>query len=266
MAEPGQNQVEQIDAVVGHMLRSERLLFITGAGISADSGLPTYRGVGGLYEGRLTDDDMPIEEAVSGGTFARRPDITWKYLHQIGAATRGCTFNEGHRAIADLQDDFDAVWVLTQNVDGFHRAAGSRNVIEIHGNASELYCTRCHYRTEVPDYTALAPLPLCPECGGVVRPRVVLFDEWLPEEAVDTLDRELAAGFDMIFAVGTTAVFPYIAAPVVRARVRGTPTVEINPAETELSSVVAYRIIARAAPTLARIRERYRTLRAVTER
>ncbi|HYW02517.1 MAG TPA: NAD-dependent protein deacylase [Gammaproteobacteria bacterium] len=257
MAEAPDTSLARVDEIVGHMLQSSRVLFITGAGISADSGLPTYRGVGGLYDGRITDDSMPIEEAVSGTTFTRRPDITWKYLHEIGAATRGRTCNAGHRAIAGLEPHFDAVWVLTQNVDGFHRAAGSRNVIEIHGNAGELYCTGCDYASRVEDYASLAPLPLCPECGSVIRPRVVLFDEMLPPEAVDTLQRELEAGFDMVFTVGTSAVFPYIAAPVIRARMRGKPTVEIDPGRTELSAEVAYRVPSRAAPALSEIARRF---------
>ncbi|HYW91109.1 MAG TPA: NAD-dependent protein deacylase [Gammaproteobacteria bacterium] len=266
MIEAADTGLEQIDAIVDHMLQSARILFITGAGISADSGLPTYRGVGGLYDGRITDDAMPIEEAVSGGTFARRPDITWKYLHEIGAATRGRTCNAGHRAIAELESHFDAVWVLTQNVDGFHRAAGSRNVIEIHGNAGELYCTGCEYTDRVDDYTLLALLPRCPECNGVIRPRVVLFDEMLPQAAVDTLQRELEAGFDMIFAVGTSAVFPYIASPVIRARMQGRPTVEINPAETDLSAAVDYRVPARAAPALSEIARKYHRQRRTDTR
>lgn len=261
MAETADITLPHVEEIVGHMLESSRILFITGAGISADSGLPTYRGVGGLYDGRMTDDSMPIEEAVSGSTFARRPEITWKYLHEIGAATRGRTCNAGHLAIAGLEPHFEAVWVLTQNVDGFHRAAGSRNVIEIHGNAGELCCTACDYAERVDDYASLAPLPRCPRCGSVIRPRVVLFDEMLPPEAVDTLQRELEAGFDMVFTVGTSAVFPYIASPVIRARMQGKPTVEINPARTELSAAVGYRIASRAAPALDEILRRYRQRR-----
>jgi NAD-dependent deacetylase len=136
---------------------------------------------------------------------------------------------------------------LTQNVDGFHRQAGSTNVIDIHGDVHDLACTSCPYRNTVEDYSGLEETPGCPECHSVLRPAVILFGEMLPQAKVLRLGAELERGFDAVFSVGTTSVFPYIAQPVVDARMRGIPTVEINPGNTEVSDVVDLKLDARAA-------------------
>jgi NAD-dependent deacetylase len=144
--------------------------------------------------------------------------------------------------------------VLTQNVDGFHRAAGSKNVIEIHGDIHDLECRACGWERRVTSYAELPLPPPCPRCAAVIRPRVVLFGEVLPDAAVAALARELRQGFDVVVSIGTTSVFPYIAGPVVAASRIRIPTVEINPGESEVSSFVSHRLRARAAPALAAIR------------
>lgn len=237
----------KIDAVARHLAAAESLLFVTGAGISADSGLPTYRGIGGLYEETVTAEGVPIEDALSGETMRRNPALTWKYIHQIEAAARGASYNRAHEVLAELERRFERVWVLTQNVDGLHRMAGSENVIDIHGDVHDLLCTGCTYRTSVEDYRDLAPLPLCPECDAPLRPDVVLFGELLPPEKVELMQRELRRGFDVVFSIGTTSVFPYIARPVLEAKLFGKPTVEINPGPTLVSSEVGIKIPMRAA-------------------
>lgn len=232
---------------IGLRLRAaRRVLFITGAGISADSGLPTYRGVGGLYNGEATEDGMEIEEALSGACFAARPEITWKYLAQIERNCRNVVPNAAHRAIAALDASHDVV-VLTQNIDGLHGQAGTRNLIEIHGTLAERYCSYCG---TVADAADPEMPPHCRQCGKVVRPGVVLFGEMLPERALNRLYQELNAGFDMVFVIGTTAVFPYIAEPVLRAVRLGAPTVEINPARTYLSGQVSWHVAAGAAEAM----------------
>jgi NAD-dependent deacetylase len=240
-----------IDRVAARLHGSQRLLFITGAGMSVDSGLPTYRGVGGLYEGVETTEGMAIEEALSGDMMERRPELCWKYILEIERACRGALPNAGHHAIAALERRFDEVWVLTQNVDGLHRSAGSTRIIDIHGDVRQLSCTACDHERVVDDFVGLACPPRCPACGAVVRPDVVLFGEMLPLAKMALLRSELARGFDAVFAVGTSAVFPYIAQPVLDARRRGALTVEINPARTELSALVEERIDFAASPVLA---------------
>ena len=134
---------ETLDEVAALCRQAERILFVTGAGMSADSGLPTYRGIGGLYHDRHTDEGVPIEVALSGAMLMSRPELTWKYLAEIEAACRGAQPNAGHMAIAELERRKPRVMVLTQNVDGLHRAAGSHNLVEIHGNLHHLLCTEC---------------------------------------------------------------------------------------------------------------------------
>jgi len=236
-----------LETVVSFLRRASSVLFITGAGISADSGLPTYRGIGGLYEDAETSEGIPIEEALSGEMIRHNPALTWKSLHQIEASARGASFNRAHAILADAERRFERVWVLTQNVDGLHRKAGSKNVIDIHGDVHRLLCTRCEHRATVEDYSNLAPLPLCPDCQAPLRPGVVLFGELLPRKKVETLERELQRGFDVVFSIGTTSVFPYIARPVVEARMKRQATVEINPGETLISSEVDVKLAMRAA-------------------
>ena len=243
-----------IDEIGGLLARARSALFITGAGVSADSGLPTYRGIGGLYDQNGTDDGVPIEVALSGEMLGMRPEITWKYIAQIESSSRGARCNRAHEIIALLEARLPRVWVLTQNVDGFHGDAGSRNVIEIHGNVRRLLCTACTWRDDaVADYGGLDLPPSCPACGALVRPDVVLFGEMLPDAPLAELVAQLRAGFDIVFSVGTTSVFPYISRPVVVARMAGLPTVEINPGDTEVSSLVDYRLRGRASDTLEAI-------------
>jgi NAD-dependent deacetylase len=249
--------LETIDRIVDHMSRARSLLFVTGAGMSADSGLPTYRGVGGLYEGGATKEGFPIEEMLSGEMFRTRPEWTWKYLRQIEEACRGAKFNRGHAVIAETEQHFPRVWTLTQNVDGFHHDAGSRNVIAIHGQLCQICCTECTWRETVSGYSHLADLPRWGGCSAVLRPDVVLFGEELPEAGIRELKYQLREGFDLVFSIGTTSVFPYISYPVEVARQRDKPTVEINPRATSVSALVRYRLALGASVALDAIWTRY---------
>ena len=232
----------EINRVIFHLSRARSVLFITGAGISAESGVPTYRGIGGLYNDQPAEQSMPIETVLSGPVFAVRPELTWKHLHRIESACRGAKFNRAHEILARFEACFERCSVLTQNVDGFHRAAGSKNVIDIHGDLHELRCTRCPFTERVADYAHLAPCPMCPKCGAVLRPDVVLFEELLRPEKTQQLYRELAKGFDMVFSIGTTSLFPYIKQPVLSAAREGRTTVEINPGQTPVSHVVTVKL------------------------
>jgi NAD-dependent deacetylase len=245
-----------MDQVAALCARPGPILFVTGAGISADSGLPTYRGIGGLYEQDLTEDGLAIEDALSGVAFALRPELTWKYLAQIEAHCRGARPNDAHRAIAELERRHPGSMVYTQNVDGLHRAAGSRNLVEIHGSLHRLRCTECERSRWVPDYAGLAIPPACPACGGLLRPDVVLFGEELAPAELARLEQALTRGFDLVFSIGTTSVFPYVAAPVLWARQTGVPTVEINPGESEVSKWVDYRLRSGAAQAMTALMAR----------
>ena len=186
-----ENEIQQVANVLAE---ADSVLFITGAGVSADSGLPTYRGVGGLYNDDETEDGVAIEDALSGPMFAAQPALTWKYLWQIASACRRALPNPAHNIIAEIESKKREVWVVTQNVDGLHRAAGSKNLVEVHGHIYDLFCAKCGFgisATELLGNFKAAPdlPPICSKCGGVIRPRVVLFEESLPMRVVHSLDQ-----------------------------------------------------------------------------
>jgi len=241
--------MKTIGKVVDALRDCRRLLFVTGAGMSADSGLPTYRGVGGLYNDGETVEGMTIEQCLSKAVFDSRPELTWKYLSEVEQAARNATFNRGHSVISEIESRFD-VWTLTQNIDGFHLLAGSEHVIEIHGTMRRLKCTACEFSQDKDSYEGMAIPPRCPQCDKMLRPDVVLFDEMLPESALAKYQEVTSIPFDMTFTIGTTSVFPYIAAPIHMARQAGNIAVEINPSETQVSHLVDFRISANAALVL----------------
>ena len=241
---------EKIKKVAGLLKNAKSILFITGAGISADSGLPTYRGMGGLYENDATEDGIPIEMALAGETLRKKPEITWKYLSQIEKRCRAAKHNRAHEILAEMEERFDRVWVLTQNIDGFHHAAGSKNVIDIHGDMHNIRCEGCGWKTRVENYDGLSIPPFCPKCGSIARPDVVFFGEMLQSHQVDLMEREVGQPFDIYFSIGTTSVFPYIKHPMALASHLNRPTVEINPDKTEISNWVDIKIPLGAADVL----------------
>jgi len=249
-----------IDDIVGGLAGARRVLFVTGAGLSADSGLPTYRGVGGLYEGMSTPDGLPIERVLSGEMFRRQPELTWKYLLQVERACRAASPNAGHRVIASFERRFEHVVVLTQNVDGFHQRAGSTRVVDIHGDLHLLGCTRCGRERRVVSYVGLPPLPRC-GCGAVERPRVVLFGENLPEAKLQSFLRELERGFDFVFSVGTSGTFPYVRLPMIRAQVFEWPSADINPERNAMTSHARFHLPMRASEACEALWQRLQRVR-----
>ncbi len=248
---------DKIVKVVKLLKGSRSILFITGAGISAESGLPTYRGISGLYNDKTTEEGIPIEMALAGEMLKARPEVTWKYLSKIEEKCRQATFNRAHEVIAQMERFFERICVFTQNIDGFHHAAGSKNIIDIHGDMHKLVCTQCAWRTTLKDYSQISIPPLCPECETIVRPEVVFFGEMLPQDKVDQLLHETERGFDIYFSIGTTSVFPYIQQPILVANHLQRPTIEINPGRTEISDFVDIKISCGAAVALDAIWRQY---------
>ena len=257
---------QKLTEVAELLQKSNRVLFITGAGVSADSGLPTYRGVGGLYNQQHTEDGYAIEECLSGPMFRAKPEITWKYMLQLGIAIAEHRPNDAHQIIAQWEKRFakrgGKVVIVTQNIDGYHRAAGSMNVYEFHGSIGTLDCTECSWSESFNlDEGILERLkmlqqslpPRCPQCNAVIRPRIVLFEEMLPRKVLEDFQDEFDGGFDMVFSIGTSGMFPYITGPVRTAAAKGIPTVEINPAESDLSHIVGIHLPMKAAEALREI-------------
>jgi len=224
---------------------------ITGAGVSAESGIPTYRGTGGLYDDEAEGD--ATVEALSISTLNHDPARTWRVVAELARRSVGAAPNPGHVAIVAIEQVLERFVLLTQNVDGLHRLAGSRNVIDIHGDVLDTRCRDCGLRGRLTpeEVVALEGAPLCPDCGGILRPDAVLFGEMLPEEKI----RRLHAAFyedppDLVLIAGTTAVFPYILEPVVVAGRMARYTVEVNPEPTVVSDHVRWSLRGKAGDVL----------------
>lgn len=224
------NTASAADRLVERLRAARRILAITGAGVSAESGIPTYRGVAGLYAG---DDGAQVMRDLSYGVFLAEPLVTYRRVSELLARCAAAAPNPAHRALARCQA-WAEVDILTQNVDGLHQAAGSRRVVEVHGSVFRLACPRCGHRRTLP--RAPAPEPVACDCGEWLRHDVVLFGENLPEEPVrEMLEMSQVRRYDVALSIGTTAMFPYIQGVGIGARERGASLIELNPEDTELT-------------------------------
>jgi NAD-dependent deacetylase len=223
------------------------VLVLTGAGVSAESGLATFRGPGGLWEGR-DPTELATPEA-----FAADPETVWRFYAWRRKQAAAAQPNAGHLALAALERERGDVLLVTQNVDGLHERAGSRRIVRLHGSLWTLRCAVESYVVENHD-PDLAPLPpRCP-CGALLRPGVVWFGEALPEEAL----REAAAAArsaSVVIVAGTSSlVYPAASLPVA-ARDAGAYVVEINPEPTPLSPLAHERLPGPSGAILPRIVE-----------
>lgn len=253
-----ESQNQMIAEIADSLSPNLKLLVVTGAGMSAESGLPTYRGVGGLYNSGKTEQGLTIEDLLSGSTFRQQPQLTWKYLSQIGDACHQAIPNRGHEVLVEMENHFAEFCILTQNIDGFHNAAGSQNLIEIHGNLHCLRCETCEHQKRVNSFDEISIPPKCDQCNSWLRPDVVLFDEMLRPKAVEHLTKQWQQGFDCVISIGTTSVFPYIAEPVLHCHQTGKLAIEINPTGSQVSSCCTYCLPLPATVALDAIWNRYR--------
>lgn len=258
-----------------------RVLVITGAGISAESGLPTYRGNDGLWRQR-SPYDLATPEA-----FEQEPETVWEWYRERRAALRRAEANSAHRALARLGRERPGTLLVTQNVDDLHERAGfpRESLVHIHGELLVDRCTRCAYRgrdvtgddaidatgaTDLPGLSAapgaesplpsdahLLPLPQCPRCGALLRPAVVWFGERLDLETLERVEVWMREGpIDATLVVGTTATFPYIVDWAVRGLRRGGRLYEINPEKTPVSAHAHERFTERAGAAVPALVER----------
>ena len=210
--------------------KAERVLVLTGAGISAESGVPTFRGGGtsAVWKG------LPIEVISSAQMVARDLPAVWEWFDYRRNLLRALAPNPAHEALARWQDWFRDFTLVTQNVDGLHERAGSRNVIELHGSIGRARCSSCDERVAIP-VTGIRP-SACSSCGDGLRPDVVLFGEMLPLGAFE-LAAEKASECELCFVVGTSAlVYPAASLPAI-AKNAGAYLCEINPERTPLSDL-----------------------------
>jgi NAD-dependent deacetylase len=222
---------EHLQTAARVVARAKRLAVFTGAGVSKESGIPTFR----EPETGLWTQYDPMELATPEA-YLRDPAFVWSwYEHRFGAASAAKP-NPGHEALAELEEILPAVCVITQNIDGLHQRAGSSTVIELHGTMHSYRCVRGRHRgfkrSDFADQTEKPPR--CPECGDPLRPEVVWFGEGLPPQALDDAQR-LSAACDVMLVVGTSGiVFPAAAMPLI-AREAGAMVIDVNPERDALA-------------------------------
>jgi NAD-dependent deacetylase len=219
-----------IDQARNFIQTAKRVCVLTGAGISAESGIPTFRGPGGLWR------QYRAEDLATPSAFARDPKLVWEWYDWRRGIVHNAQPNPGHEAIAALEDKVPEFTLVTQNVDGLHRRAGSRNVLEIHGSLWRARCTGC---SEESDETRV-PLPGLPphcRCGAMLRPAIVWFGESLPSRVWDNAE-EAARRADVFLVVGTSAVVYPAASLVPLAKSSGARVIEINTDATPMSGLV----------------------------
>ncbi|MEX1138406.1 MAG: NAD-dependent deacylase [Bacteroidota bacterium] len=214
---------------LGTILRkTESVCVLTGAGVSAESGVPTFRGDDGLWK------KFRPEELANFGSFMKNPDLVWEWYLYRRRLINEVRPNAGHSALAQMQDIVQDFTLVTQNVDNLHARAGSRNVVELHGNIMRSYCLECGLFAGEGTQKPLIGVPRCEHCGGMLRPDVVWFGELLPQGAFQKAV-EAAQRCDLFLLVGTSGiVYPAASIPGI-AREAGAFVVEINPEYTDLS-------------------------------
>lgn len=221
--------------------RARSVCVLTGSGISAESGLPTFRGVGGLWRTHR------VEELASPAGFARDPQLVWTWYNERRIAHRSVEPSPAHRALAAIERRLSDFTLVTQNVDSLHIRAGSRRVLELHGKLREAKCTRCDVRRPFDDAFDLDALDH-EGCGGMWRPDIVWFGEALPGDVLAAA-LEAARRAELMLVVGTSGLV-HPAASLATKRVTNAFVIEINPEQTALTAHVDRSIRARASDVL----------------
>jgi len=236
--------VAPLGELVAALRAASSVFVLTGSGISAESGLPTFRGVGGLWRTHR------VEELASPEGFARDPALVWTWYNERRAAHGRAQPNAGHVALAKLDNLVGDFTLATQNVDSLHLRAGSRNTLELHGSLREARCTGCDARLALQD-DGLPRSEIEHQCGGRFRPDIVWFGEPLPQAAWRAA-AAAAARADVILVVGTSAVV-YPAAALATHYNRRAFVAEINPEATAISDRVTCALRGSAAELLPRL-------------
>lgn len=226
---------QPINAAADLLARSKRIVVLTGAGISAESGVPTFRGEGGLWKSYRAED-LATPEA-----FSRDPRLVWEWYGWRREVVRSCAPNAAHFALAQFADRHQHTLIATQNVDGLHRQAGTREdaLVELHGGLFRVRCTSCAWRsphTERVDATSMETLPRCESCGALARPDIVWFGESLDPR---NIERAFAAAedADVCLVIGTSGVVQPAASIASVTRRHGGAVIEVNPVETPITDI-----------------------------
>jgi NAD-dependent deacetylase len=219
---------QKISQLVDILNRTSRVAVLTGAGISAESGIPTFRGEDGLWK------NYRAEQLATPQAFAQNPNLVWEWYDWRRGIIGSKNINNGHRVLSKWESVFPTFSVITQNIDGFHAKAGSTNIVELHGNIWKMRCTEEQTVRENQETPLSEIPPRCPECGAMLRPHVVWFGESL-EPAVIQQAFALSSSCEVMFVVGTSAVVQPAASLPITAADAGAKIVEINPNPTPLT-------------------------------
>ena len=227
-----------------------RVLVLTGAGVSAESGIPTFRGKDGYWR------NFDAMKLATPEAFARDPQLVWEWYRERRERIRNAQPNAAHDAIARLGKCSDDFLLLTQNVDDLHRRAGisAEKMVQIHGDIFITRCSRCGLKRDEQKHEREGVIPECPQCNGLMRPGVVWFGEQLPGDELERVENFLDRGpCDNVIVAGTTATFGYIVDWALRGGSDGGELIEVNPEETPLSRFATRLVREPAAIALPRI-------------
>lgn len=246
-------ELDAIQKAADWLRTAERVCVLTGAGVSAESGVPTFRASDGLWEGHR------IEEVATPEGWAANPKLVWQFYGARRANVATVKPNPGHFALVELEQRFgDKFTLVTQNVDGLHSVAGSTNVLEIHGSLRHTRCTVCGAVAN----RALEPLgdaPECPQCRGALRPHIVWFGEGLDDD-IWMAAMEAADACDVFLVVGTSAVVHPAASliPISKRRTKAVPAkvIEVNLTRTEASAHADVGLYGPSGEVLPKVLER----------
>ncbi len=233
-----------LEAAREQVSKARSISVLTGAGVSAESGIPTFRSNGGFWRNNR------FEDLATPAGFARDPKFVWEWYEERRRGIAATHPNPAHFAVAELERRTPQFTLITQNVDGLHHAAGSKNVIRLHGDIWTLRCTKCDFEEE--NRSLLTDLPPRCECGALLRPGVVWFGEMLPAGAIERATSAVVQS-DVFLVIGTSAqVFP-AAGLIPLAIQRRATVIEVNPEETDFSEDVTFALRGPAAEILPKL-------------
>ncbi len=251
---------EAVDRAARAIVNARHVVALVGAGLSAESGVPTFRGPEGLWTKHGEPDLRDYER------FAADPKTWWeqrisrasKYNELVQALEKAAP-NAGHLALRDLEEAGYLKHIITQNIDNLHQEAGSRAISEIHGNRTKLRCIGCNQRWALDEFPIDELPPHCPQCGDIVKGDTVMFGEPIPRDVLDECI-EQARRCDCMLLIGTSAVVYPAAGLPVDVKMSGGRLIEVNPNETPLTEISDIVLRAPAGQALPRVAERVREI------
>lgn len=239
--------MDELERARAFLRAATDVLVITGAGISAESGIPTFRSDGGYWR---SHDPTKLATLRS---FNEDPAMVWEWYDHRRSLIARASPNAGHVALSSLEEAGKNVFIITQNVDDLHERAKSTSVLHIHGSIWEVTCLaerRTFPHREVP----LRRIPPLCQCGSLVRPNIVWFDEDIPPAVLDAIEAYYETRRpQVVLVIGTEATFDYIRDFALRGKRMGATLIEVNPSSTSLTEIADYSIRENAGPALARL-------------